>query len=164
MLQIRQSVFETNSSAIHAFWVKTQDKIAPFAEEQVMTAHFSSLGWEYEPYKSGEFLNVIWTWLISAGLFDNMSLFKRITEILKQYNIRVNWTLDILTEEEVRDINSIKDFMFADYMKDLVEQPELLISLILSDSSNVIHADEGDIFEFQKRLASSHTMLGVYTS
>ncbi|MDR2114909.1 MAG: hypothetical protein LBP87_00855 [Planctomycetaceae bacterium] len=163
MLQIRASVFETNSSTTHAFWVRKPDKVKPFSEKTVLTAKFTTIHWEFDKYEAGEFLDIIWTWMIEAGLFAHMGLLNQIVDILKQYNIHVNWTVDLMSEEKARAVKESTIGMAHFYLTDLVLEPEVLVALILNDSTAVIHATDEDMFKIEDSLESTHVKFGDYS-
>ncbi|MDR2345235.1 MAG: hypothetical protein LBE18_04140 [Planctomycetaceae bacterium] len=153
MLQIRFGAFETNSSSAHALWVKSPESILfPFSEEKVITPKLVAItkkksnddddGWELFNYNECEFLNFVWTAVVTK-FSKRRWLLGKIDSLLKPYNIRVNWPLDALPTEEEQSFLSEKliFYILYDLVLEILPFREIFVSIVLSDSSAVTHSE-----------------------
>lgn len=155
--QIRNSVFETNSSSVHTISISkyTEDTNKP----AMLTAKLGKFGWEHELYDDPiSKLSYLWTavccfadhdawdkekdFVKHAQVLEDWKKF--ISDPFENYGITIefehpapfSWDYYIDHSEELRD-------MFNDFSNN----PELIVDFVLSNNSNLETYNDNDDYE-----------------
>lgn len=149
-VQIRQGVFETNSSSTHAISIASIDNIT--IPEVIKFEHTGEFGWENNIINTiDEKANYFWTaacYLYSElkekDILDNIKC--KVTEIL--YNAGVKTVIFQGTNYKVSDWNP--DFIYIEsdgyvdhvsalsgWIDELIEEPDLLLGYLFNEDSQI---------------------------
>jgi hypothetical protein len=130
MLQIREAVFETNSSAVHTFFIKKNFKPKRFSEKKTIKVDFGCYDTNTEKYSNTSFLSYVFSYLASYRYDKHkMEIYvNKINEILKPYNVCI----------EVPDppyVPTSTGFQ-GEVLDPLLANPALFVSAVLCDESH----------------------------
>ena len=171
MIQIRQGVFETNSSSTHAI------SIAPYTKdiqvpEYIKFSHDYEFGWEHATYQDVE-TKAAYLWVAACRQYDRMEdkdtllrIKSELTRILMQYGVKTvifqdaDYIKSRWDEDRVYlDINGYIDHggELDGWIDDLLENPDLVISYLFNNKSQVQTGNDNDDDDV------SFTLDAVYT-
>lgn len=139
---IRKSVFETNSSSVHAIAISREEN---YSLPKMVYFRFGRYGWEKEIYsdKTSK-ASYLWTGICSLYDCDKANEAKAwITSVLNKYNILCEFEVWKETFEwkgkAVPDIDGYIDHSdgLCDFMHDILNDENMLLSFLFSDDSFV---------------------------
>lgn len=149
---IRESVFETNSSSVHAICIATDDNVKRFPKRVKFT--FGDFGWRENIIDSvSEKASYLWTGICDGCNVDIATeAMGRIKEILEQRGINVTfdkWNKTLCYNEngiEYPNINGYVDHAgeLYDLITELISDPDLLLSYLFDDRSYVHTGNDND--------------------
>ena len=179
MIQIRQNVFETNSSSVHSLVIEHdnffytpnyQKYFTCNLKKDIKGGYFGRSG-IHVLYSQEEKLNYIWTGIIDYYIhidwenekvfFDSDSDFYTFKEMLEKIAPKCNFIFDEKRFLDDYDIGIDHVDSLGAFLQECLKQPDLLKDLILNDNSYIIVAgDEGpfivDDFGVDYWLADEH--------
>ena len=151
-VQIRQGVFETNSSSTHAISVMSYDKNSLIIPEEICFHLNSEFGWEFRKYND-RWSKADYLWLLICNKYDKSSdkdklddIKKHIKNVLKNAGVKtVNFETGgyINPSWNPNDDNMYMDFDgYIDHASDaygfidiLLNDDELLLSYLFNNTS-----------------------------
>lgn len=162
-IQIRNSVFETNSSSIHTIAIAKYDGSSK--NNITLKAQTSSFGWEHELYMlPKDKLSYLWTAVYcladDIGYYNNE--FKK--DIVKHAQVIEEWKEIISNAFSNYNINIefiySEPFALSEYgidhsnelnlmLNDFKENPELIVDFVLGDYSNVETYNDNDEYTLE---------------
>ena len=158
MIQIRQGVFETNSSSTHAI------SIAPYTKdiqvpEYFKFSHDREFGWERATYQDAE-TKAAYLWVAACSQYDSIKnkdtllrIKAELTRILMEYGVKTVIFQDAeyvkskyYDDREYLDINGYIDHSgeLDGWVDDLIDEPELVISYLFNNKSQVMTGNDND--------------------
>ena len=125
--QIREGVFETNSSSVHAICINTAEDI-DIKNQYPVRFGFDEFGWEHEVWTGNGKADYLWT-SINAFFRDDK---KEIENIKKKI---IDWLLEggILCEFQEKCDSEFHDHGYVDHPEDLCQ----FLNWVLSDKQNL---------------------------
>ena len=148
---IREGVFETNSSSVHAIVINKRNMPVPENRKSITQVRAGDYGWEYREYRtSAEKLNYLWT-----AIVDN----RENTEEWKEYicdTIGIPESTNFITDvdeddpyvaEKIDHARELKPFL-----EDIHRDSELLKRFIRGDAYVVIYDGNDEYMQVQPEL------------
>lgn len=138
MIQVRNGVFETNSSSVHAMIISDK-KVKPGS-----VVHFGigEFGWEKEIYNT---VDEKATYFYTAACSCHGSVVKNMIEkLLEPYGVKCEFAETIFDEYGLRDGYIDHGYETADFVDALLADPDMLIRYLFSSNSFVVTSNDNE--------------------
>ena len=156
-IQVRQGVFETNSSSTHAISIASPQELFTIPETIKFTSD-KEFGWEVELYD--DYLSkAAYLWLTIISNYSDISYESKIIEY-KEKLTEILWNAGVKNVEfddnTYTESSWNKGYMYLDidgyidhtpdirFIDDLIDEPELLISFLFNPNSVIETGNDND--------------------
>ena len=158
MLQIRQGVFETNSSSTHAISIAKWDDTMRVPD----SIHFclnKEFGWEFEKYND-VMSKASYLWIAACSIYGNISNEDNLIEIKEKiFNILFDAGVKNITfdsgdyieydwnnEGALLSFNGYIDHVYSlnNWVDELIDDPNLLLAYLFNPDSQVYTGNDND--------------------
>jgi hypothetical protein len=149
--QIRNGLFETNSSSVHSIVIGNNGE--DIYKNLPATVEFTGgeFGWKHEIYNdTNSKASYLYTSIVDCRAeIDLEDALKRIKEILAKWNIQANF-------EQLNKDNRFYGFCYVDhadgnidFIKELITNEELLMNYLFSNGSNIETGNDNEYIEYE---------------
>lgn len=154
--QIRQCVFETNSSSVHTVSIYTDENCTTDYNGEYMTIEAGQFGWEYEQYtdlySKLSYLYTAYLDFVDSRYVDEESRkeFEWFIPVIKDLCEKHNLNIEFVDPEEHSNSNEFfwyyvdHCYDLKDLFRDFEQNNNLLESFLFNDKSEVMTGNDND--------------------
>lgn len=138
MIQVRNNVFETNSSSVHAM-VITNAKVRP---DTNVFFGFGDYGWENQTYHETKD-KAAYFYTAAVSLYGN-EINQKIEDLLSPYGIKCKFAIPVFSRRGLESGYIDHEHEAYDFVDALLSDADLLIRYLFSEDSFVVTSNDNE--------------------